>query len=120
MTAIRYFALLTIGVAVIVGCSKRNDAPPAKTDAAQAPAPKAEDEAKIKTALAKLSDADRPLAESQKFCPVQKSRLGSMGKPARIELDGQPVFLCCAGCEDDARANAKKTLEQVAQWRKAN
>src|SRR5262249_19352138 len=106
--------------ALVVGCSKRPDAPPAKTDAAQAPAPKAGDDAKIKTELAKLSDTDRPLAESQKFCPVQKKPLGWMGKPARIELEGQPVFLCCSGCEDDARANPKKTLDQVAQWRKGN
>ena len=62
--------------------------------------------------------ADRPLAQAQKFCPVQKSLLGTMGKPDRIEIDGQPVFLCCAACADDARADPNKTLKQVALFKK--
>ena len=39
-------------------------------------------------------------------------------KADRIDLEGQPVFLCCSGCEDDARADSKKTLDQVAQFKK--
>ena len=54
----------------------------------------------------------------QKFCPIQKTRLGSMGKPARIEIEGQPVFLCCSGCADEARKDPKTTLDQVARFKK--
>jgi hypothetical protein len=74
--------------------------------------------AKIQAALAKLSPADQALAKTQKYCPVQKTLLGTMGKPDRIEIQGQPVFLCCAACADDARADPKNTLKLVAQFKK--
>jgi hypothetical protein len=74
---------------------------------------------KIKYELSRLSAADRRLAEAQKYCPIQqKNRLGSMGPPLKIELAGQPVLLCCGSCEDRARANPKKTLETVEQFKK--
>src|SRR5262249_53284525 len=74
---------------------------------------------KVRAELAKLSAADRRLAESQKFCPVlRKSRLGSMGRPVKLLLDGQPVFLCCASCEEKAKADPKKTLGIVADLKK--
>ncbi len=75
-------------------------------------------QAKIQAAIAKLSPTDQALARAQKYCPVQKSLLGTMGKPDRIEIEGQTVFLCCAACADDARAEPKKTLKLVAQFKK--
>jgi RND family efflux transporter MFP subunit len=70
--------------------------------------------AKIKAALAELSAEDRRLAEAQKYCAVwPEKRLGSMGKPAKVMVKGQPVFLCCPGCEDDAKENADRTLATV-------
>ena len=58
---------------------------------------------KIAAALAKLPPEDRELATSQQFCPVlDKSRLGSMGVPVKIMIDGEPVFLCCPGCRGKA------------------
>jgi Cu(I)/Ag(I) efflux system membrane fusion protein len=90
---------------------------PAKMDSAPAAAKK-DPEAKIQAALAKLSDADRSLAEQQKFCPVlPKSRLGSMGTPVRIEIDGKPVFLCCEACRDEALADPKATLIKAEKLR---
>jgi membrane fusion protein, copper/silver efflux system len=79
----------------------------------------AEDEdARIQANLAKLSRADRRLAEAQKYCPVlQTSRLGSMGPPFKIFLKGQPVFLCCSGCAGQAREHADRTLERVEYLR---
>ena len=69
---------------------------------------------KVAAALAKLSAEDRKLAESQRFCAVENDNLlGSMGKPVKLVIDGQPVFLCCAGCEDGAKANPKQTLAKV-------
>jgi Cu(I)/Ag(I) efflux system membrane fusion protein len=75
-------------------------------------------EAKIQAGLAKLSRVDRRLAEAQRFCPVlQSNRLGKMGPPHKVILDGQPVFLCCSGCEDEARTQSKRTLSRVEQFR---
>ncbi len=71
-------------------------------------------EKKVRAALAKLGAADRRLAETQKFCPIQrKNRLGSMGPPHRVLIDGRPVLLCCEGCEGEAKADAHKTLDFV-------
>ena len=71
---------------------------------------------KINAALSKLSPADRKLAEAQKFCAVEDgSRLGSMGTPAKIMLEGKPVFLCCEGCDEAARQEPAKTLAKVKQ-----
>jgi len=64
--------------------------------------PGARDEAKsekIVAALAKLSDEDRTLAEKQEICPVTKQPLGSMGTPPKVDVNGEPVFICCKGCE---------------------
>ena len=73
-------------------------------------------DAKIESALSKLSPADRKLAEAQKFCPVlPDSRLGGMGAPVKLMIDGQPVFVCCSGCTKKALANPQATLEKVSE-----
>jgi Cu(I)/Ag(I) efflux system membrane fusion protein len=81
-----------------------------------------DEEAKIHANLAKLTSVeDRRLAEAQKFCPVLKgSRLGSMGAPYKVMLEGQPVFLCCKNCEKDALAEPKENLARAEQLKKAN
>jgi Cu(I)/Ag(I) efflux system membrane fusion protein len=79
-----------------------------------------DEEAKVKVALAKLSTEDRRLAEAQKFCPVlQDSRLGSMGVPTKVMVEGQPVFLCCDGCVKGALAKPRSTLEKVEKLKNA-
>lgn len=76
---------------------------------------------KATAAIAKLSAADQKLAEAQLFCPIAEgSRLGSMGVPVKLMLEGKPVFLCCKGCEDGARENPKKTLAKVEEIKKEN
>lgn len=95
--------------------------PKARTPARSAQAPASAqrtadtgEEAEIRRALAKLSAEDRKLAEAQRFCPVlADSRLGSMGVPVKLMINGQPVFICCEGCEKKARANPGKTLKAV-------
>jgi hypothetical protein len=75
-------------------------------------------EAKIKAALAQLDPDDRTLAEEQKFCAVEtENRLGSMGKPIKLTIEDETVFLCCKGCEKAARKDAKKTLARVEELR---
>jgi Cu(I)/Ag(I) efflux system membrane fusion protein len=77
-----------------------------------------DEDLKVKTNLDKLSTPDRQLAEAQNFCPIQKSRLGSMGPLVKVVLKGQPVFLCCKGCVGEARENPEKTLAEVKRLKK--
>jgi len=73
-------------------------------------------DAKIVASLASLSTADRSTAEAQRYCPVlTTSRLGSMGPPVKVSVNGQTVFLCCEGCKDQALAKPAETLAQVAK-----
>jgi len=73
-------------------------------------------EKEITAALAKLSDADRKLADAQRWCVVEDdNRLGSMGAPLKIMVDGKPVFLCCAGCKKKAAANSAADTGQVGK-----
>jgi Cu(I)/Ag(I) efflux system membrane fusion protein len=78
-------------------------------------------DAKIGASLATLSAADRKLVEAQRFCPILSSnRLGSMGPPLKLMIEGQPVFLCCPGCKDKALEDPQGTLAKVAKLRKAH
>ena len=76
----------------------------------------AADLAKIKAAMAKLSPEDRPIAERQVFCAIdQDSPLGSTGPVLKVMVKGQPVFLCCKGCEAEAKAHPDETLVKLQQ-----
>jgi hypothetical protein len=73
-----------------------------------------EPDPEIRAALNKLNLTDRKLAVAQRFCPIiDDSRLGSMGVPMKVMIDGQPIFLCCEGCEDEARKKPQETLVKV-------
>ncbi len=85
----------------------------ASTTAAR-PSMTRDEDAKYQAMLAKLGPEDRPLVESQGYCPVLGNRLGSMGPPVPVVLQGQKVFLCCKLCVKKAKANAKKTLAKAA------
>ena len=111
---------------------RRGGKPPSGGDAAQANAPagstpvsanpaKKDPDARIKAALAKLSPEDRKLAEAQRYCPIiEDSRLGSMGVPVKLTLDGEVVFICCAACKEEAQSEPTATLEKVKALKNAN
>ena len=69
----------------------------------------------MKTNLGLLPTDERPLATAQKLCPITGKPLGSMGKPFKLTLGDQPVFLCCDGCEDRAKENADRTLAKIKE-----
>lgn len=82
-------------------------------------APKKDPDAKIKAALAKLPDSQRKMAEAQRFCATKpENRLGSMGTPAKVEVGGKVVFLCCAGCKHEALTDPKATLASAEKLKK--
>jgi hypothetical protein len=98
-------ALVVLGCALFIGCQGNGNILPAR----------------IQANLAKLSPADRRLAEEQKFCAVETdNELGSMGVPVKIMLKDQPVFLCCKGCRKTAEEEPDKTLARAKKLREAN
>lgn len=44
----------------------------------------------------------------QKICPVSGKPLGSMGDAVAVDVNGQRLFVCCAGCVAAVRANPAK------------
>ena len=53
--------------------------------------------------------ADYPL----KVCVVSGEDLGSMGKPVKIEHEGQAAYLCCDSCIDKFNAEPAKYLAKL-------
>lgn len=110
--------MLLLATSVVIGCAEKPVPTPAK--ASPAPAAASSDEAKFAAAIAKLPEEDRAEATAQKFCAVEdKNRLGSMGMPIKVMVEGQPVFLCCAGCEEEALKDPQATLAKVERLKAA-
>lgn len=77
-------------------------------------------EAKIKEAISTLSPQDQQLVTEQRFCPIMTyDRLGSMGTPLKVMIEGKPVFLCCKGCVEDAQKGGAATVKTVMKLRDA-
>jgi Cu(I)/Ag(I) efflux system membrane fusion protein len=71
------------------------------------------EDATLAAALASLPPADRTLAQEQRVCPVTGQLLGSMGVPARVEVQNRVVFLCCKGCVDQLTQEPAKFLSKL-------
>jgi Cu(I)/Ag(I) efflux system membrane fusion protein len=77
-----------------------------------------DEEAKVSATLATLPHDDRKLVEAQRTCPIlDGSRLGAMGVPVKVTLDGGTAFVCCKACVKQALADRKATLDKVAELR---
>jgi Cu(I)/Ag(I) efflux system membrane fusion protein len=74
-----------------------------------------DEDSKFRAMLARLSPDERAIAASQGYCPVLGNRLGSMGPPVPVVLQGKTVFLCCKMCVKKAKASEKKTLARAAE-----
>lgn len=70
--------------------------------------------------IAKRAPEDQKLAKLQVLCPITMEPLGSMGKPLKIKVGDDAVFVCCKACINGVKKNADKTLEQVRRWREKN
>ena len=53
-------------------------------------------------------------AEEQKVCPVTNARLGSMGEPLPVTVQGSKVWICCAGCEARLKDQPARYLARLA------
>ena len=68
-------------------------------------------QAKLKAVLAKLSREDQQSVKQQEFCVIlTQNRLGSMGTPIKVNIQGKTAFLCCNGCSEEATTNPTATL----------
>ncbi len=74
------------------------------------------EQARIRAAMARLSPEDRRFAEAQVFCAIdQETRLGASGPILKTMVKGTPVFLCCKGCEAEAKSHPDETLTKLQQ-----
>ncbi len=117
---------MAASVLMVIGCQQ---SPPnhAKVGATTPTSPASnaasspDEEAEIRASLAELSPEDRKLAEAQRFCAVDNdSRLGTMGAPAKIIVNGETVFLCCMGCAKEAKSHPEETVAKVKELRAKN
>ena len=67
----------------------------------------------IRAALAKLSEEDADHARRQVICPVAEMKLGSMGPPIKVDVQGTPVFICCESCREELLTNPDKYLARL-------
>lgn len=65
--------------------------------------------------VAELPEAEQGAALEQKICPVSDEPIGSMGKPIKVPVEGQDVYVCCEGCVDMVKENPTKYLAKLKQ-----
>ena len=113
MSRYRSAAALLLAMIVVAGCTNSKDKPQADAPPGQAKVAKTDD---VAAERAKLSPADRALVEAQEWCVISTDeRLGSMGTPLKLDIKGQPVFVCCKGCRKKAEADPDKTLAKAEE-----
>ncbi len=57
--------------------------------------------------------AKSPTVEEQKVCPVTGAKLGSMGDPIAVEVEGRKVWTCCPACPPKLKAQPAKYLARL-------
>jgi hypothetical protein len=126
---LKSFSRLVLGLVLlgIAGCGAEPSSPEKLVrDAEDAERPQAEHRElaelqKNLDAVSRLAPEDQQLAKLQGFCAVfTTSPLGSMGTPVKLELNGETVFLCCAGCKGKALRNPELALANVAKLKSAS
>lgn len=66
-----------------------------------------------------LPPDERKVAEAQVWCPVQRDRLGVMGKPVKVKTpDGRPLYVCCETCRPAAEANPAEMFDTVEEMKR--
>ena len=102
-----------VGAALFVGCSGQKASQPPSGGGQPSDEWKSGLNDDVVSALSQLSDTDRTVALAQKVCPVTDKTLGSMGTPPMVTVEGQDVFLCCGGCEEDLKKEPAKYLAKL-------
>jgi membrane fusion protein, copper/silver efflux system len=50
--------------------------------------------------------------DEQKTCPVTAAKLGSMGQPISVELEGGKIWTCCSACPPQLKAHPARYLRE--------
>lgn len=104
-------AAICFSALTLAGCGSNN---PTATKGPKVA--KADTKGDVADERAKLSAEDRLLVDAQEWCVVSTDeRLGSMGPPVKLTIKGQPVFLCCKGCQKKAEADPDKTIAKLEE-----
>lgn len=109
---------IAVLVFLLAGCNSATTSQPSKSQASdKKPDQGALDaNAEIAGERAKLSPEDRAHVEAQEWCVVSDDeRLGSMGPPIKLDVNGQAVFICCKGCRRKALADPVRTLAKLEE-----
>lgn len=112
-------ALVTLGCLWLVGCGAKTTTPAGDSNttspssSAITSASGESEREEIEAALAQLSPEDRQAAEKQQICPVGGGPLGTMGPPAKVNVEGRDVFLCCSHCESLLREDPEKYFAKI-------
>ena len=67
-------------------------------------------------AMPRVQGSIRPASlsvEEQKNCPVTTLKLGAMGEPVAVEVQGRRVWTCCAACPPELVAQPAKYLARL-------
>ena len=110
-------AVLVIAVG-LSGCGDAGDStpaadPPEATNGEGEHAGAMPANTEVTAAIAELPAEDQAAAQKQKICPVTDAALGSMGKPFKISVKDQDVFLCCEMCKDAVTDDPDKYLAKL-------
>lgn len=108
-----YSLVIATPFIALIGCGAPSaETKPVSEAAASNTAPVGE----VAEVRSQLSAEDKALVEAQEWCVVSTSaRLGSMGPPIKLDINGQSVFVCCAGCKRKAESDPEKTLAKLAE-----
>lgn len=74
--------------------------------------------AKLPVTAATVGKDDKAAIERQQFCPVSGEKLGGMGDPVKLLVDGHPVYLCCQGCVAKVKHDPETYLRKAIQLQK--
>ena len=67
--------------------------------------------------IQQLPDAEQALAIEQVICPVTEYKLGSMGVPKKVEVDGSLIFICCEACREDVVSKPDVQVAKIAEYK---
>ncbi|HYW81465.1 MAG TPA: heavy metal-binding domain-containing protein [Thermoguttaceae bacterium] len=70
-----------------------------------------------KIAVSSATSADQAAIAQQRVCAVSGSRLGGMGTPVKVTMNGQSLFLCCKGCVGKVEKDPAGYVAKAAQLR---
>ena len=102
--------------AVFVGCGSDTPSKPSAARPPGTPSRQLAEEVDDHSHGPALSPEDQALADAQKVCPVTGEEFGGdMGPPVKLIVQGEPIFICCTGCEKKIKADPDKYLAKVAE-----